>query len=267
MVEGIKRLIEILGLDEFKYDKVTQEKLEKTKQPGKYVPLARLHPIDFTDAAERCMKQLMTAREELGIIRQDLLLDLHALATRSKEDVEVFKDLEEVLKPKYYEALLWANTIKELEDRDLADKSQKLYKKFEIYYKGYGPKIYNWNRTNYIRSLFHFTLQMYKWMFENTYKERYDEFLEQQLKFFEDSIWLDQFMTSSTIMENLKKRLDIRKQKSVKVFARGDTLIEKAEKVCADFVTFRKNLDMNKPYYYKIGINRCACIIITKKQI
>lgn len=261
---NIEDLLKAVGLGNYLYNYPveTAEKLKKAKSEGEYIPLAKLTAITFAEEVEKQIHRLIRA-SETGIIREDLLFAFHALVTRSIKSKQLLEDFKEVMLPKHYEALIFADTLVTLENKTFSDKVTELRKKFRKKFELTGDKIYNIHRSGYMTDFFHFQLGMFKWMNPGTYPEKFRDFFNEHLEFYPDAIWVGESMTRKELEDEIKVRLELKSISKVHIYARGADRVKFVEDVCEDYITFRKGLIRMKERY-SLGANECTMITILK---
>lgn len=264
---NFKKIVKACGLGEFqyKYPSTTLKKLEQNKTEGEMIHLATVIPLDFSkEEVEKCFHDLLKIKKERGVIREDLLLSLHSLIVRSKDDQKLLEDFKEVLTVKQYEALLFANTIVKLEDKKVLKNVRKIQSRFEKVYGSMGRKIYNLLRSNYMKDFFHFRLCMMKYEFEKSYSDKFRDFFSTQLKFFDHAIWSNETMTSKEIHKEISLRLGKRGIREVNIYGRGEHLTDLVELSCNNYIDTHERvwLEIKR---YRLGNNRAICCTIFKR--
>ncbi|HDY73888.1 MAG TPA: hypothetical protein ENH51_02105 [Euryarchaeota archaeon] len=262
------KLVRTFGLGKLlhQYEPEIEEKIKSGISDKEFISLINILPLDFKGEVENHLKDLMTTRDKMGVIRADMLLALHSLVSRLKNNEEMLKDFKLVLKSDHYKALLLSTTIVNFEDNGLMDEARRMKKKLESRFRPFGNKIYNWHRSDYIKGYFYPYLLYSKAVWEKSYPERFRRYWRDHLGFFPDSIWIGPEMTEKEIHDEITLRLK-RGRPKVFIFGRGSltNMALKASQNYIDAKPLGKNLKKDS-YWADLGDSSSVMItlLVTK---
>jgi len=142
----------------------------------------------------------------------------------SPQKKELLKNIKKVLKwdEEKISALLYALRICDLEDNQRCSEAQELYNKInKSKKKDLIKKMYNFARSGYLEGF------LFKHIFEPL--KFTNEDMGELLKFFPEAIWINEDMTPSDVILELRKRLKL-KINNVIIYARGNNNIDTLHK-------------------------------------
>lgn len=165
-----------------------------------------------------------------GVLRQDLMLPLYSLVVRTKTQSEVLHLLQGYVSEDHFDALTLAMAADNLRRLGKDEKSQLLIRKAERRYGADAKKIHNLYSAGYVPAFFLFQRNWFWFEDAKSAPRRFRQWFEEQLKFFDRAIFVNQFASKSELVEELRKRMVTRAkpQDVVVVWAAGVHNVELA---------------------------------------
>ncbi len=260
----LKKLIDSLGLEEVRYhfDPEFSKKATEAFATKDFSLLADVYPLDLSNQQVReKIGDFLDAHA--GVLREDLLFYFEVLVLRSRKDEELLVDFKDVLPVGHYRMLMIASSVVELEDRTFARQAKRLRNEAIAKYGEDQKRIYNLHRSGYIEGFFHFWLQWLKYEFALAWREKFLELWNHELEFFDQAVWVSDFMTSEQVAKEVLDRLAKRGVKEVRVYARGLRKMDLVEVASSHLADKYDNLRI-KTEGYRLGKDQCTCYTVKR---
>ncbi len=203
----------------------------------------------------------------IGFVREDLVYAEGGMLALKPEQIAILRELRPCIDPKYFRALISAYTIINFEDIGDGPLSEGFLDDLIRLHKERGRHLYNLARSGYIEGYFLHHLRIMK--FESGsgegYKERFRQFFERKISFFELAVWAGPLMSSGDVARQLSDRMTVRAIPTVKVYGRGNDNIRKVEEGCNHYFELDKNAYLENDERYKICHSACCCWTVSKR--
>jgi len=203
-----------------------------------------------------------------GFVRKDIALpEVGMLASREKHK-DIFEFYKNMVKEKYYNAMITSYTIMEFEDKGDSKTSNNLFDKMIQKYGEDSRHIYNFCRSGLMVGRFWHELGFIKFQgaTPDRTKEMFSQIFESFIKFYPFAIWVSPLMTFKDVASEIRIRINRKEVNRLDIYIRGQEKLDLIEDDLIDLLDTKDGISIEAMPRYFICKSPCRSITIIKEN-